>query len=362
MSGATARRRRRARAAVVAGAAVAVVAAAAAATVGFGGRSEGTAARSTLPPALGEVTRATLVDYETVSGELGYGDATGVSARGTGTLTWLPALGAPVKRGQQLWRADDQPVVLLYGRLPMYRPLASGTSGADVKQFEENLKALGYTGFTVDDDYSSATADAVRRWQEDLGVPETGRVEPARVVYATGEVRVSALAAHLGDPASGAVLSYTGTTRVVSIDLAVDDQRLAVKGAKATVTLPSGSTVDGVVDSVGTVATAAESGNGQDQTATESTIEVVVTVADQPALGSLEQGPVDVQLVAEERADVLTVPVAALVALREGGYGVQVVEGSQARYVAVEVGLFAGGRVEVRGEGLAPGTQVGIPT
>jgi peptidoglycan hydrolase-like protein with peptidoglycan-binding domain len=308
------------------------------------------------------VTRTTLVDYETVSGELGYGDATAVSAKGGGgTVTWLPALGATVKRGQQLWRADDEPVVLLYGALPMYRPLASGVEGADVKQFEENLKALGYTGFTVDDSFSSSTSAAVRDWQEDLGLAETGRVEPAQVVYASREVRISALTAHVGDSAAGPVLSYTGSTRLVTIDLAVNDQRLATKGATATVTLPDGSTVDGVVASVGTVATAASNSNGQDQAATDSTIEVIVTVADQKALGTLEQGPVDVRLVAEQRENVLTVPVAALVALREGGYGVQVVEGSIARYVAVEVGMFANGRVEVRGAGLAPGTQVGIP-
>ena len=57
----------------------------------------------------------------------------------------------------------------------------------------------------------------------------------------------------------------------------------------------------------------------------------------------------------------LTVPVAALVALREGGYGVEVVEGDQPRIVAVKTGLFANGRVEVTGDGLAEGMKVGMP-
>ena len=51
-----------------------------------------------------------------------------------------------------------------------------------------------------------------------------------------------------------------------------------------------------------------------------------------------------------ERKDVLTVPVAALVVLREGGYGVEVVDGGTSRYVAVKTGLFADGRVEVTGD------------
>jgi len=43
------------------------------------------------------------------------------------------------------------------------------------------------------------------------------------------------------------------------------------------------------------------------------------------------------------------VPVGALVALAEGGYGVQVIEGSTARYIAVKTGMFAGGRGRDRG-------------
>jgi multidrug efflux system membrane fusion protein len=59
---------------------------------------------------------------------------------------------------------------------------------------------------------------------------------------------------------------------------------------------------------------------------------------------------------------VLTVPVAALLALSEGGYGVQVVEGTGTRIVAVETGLFADGRVEISGSGIAAGTNVGVPS
>jgi hypothetical protein len=54
--------------------------------------------------------------------------------------------------------------------------------------------------------------------------------------------------------------------------------------------------------------------------------------------------------------------VAALLALAEGGYGVEVVDGASTRIVAVETGLFAGGQVEVSGGGLAEGTVVGVPS
>jgi hypothetical protein len=70
---------------------------------------------------------------------------------------------------------------------------------------------------------------------------------------------------------------------------------------------------------------------------------------------------VDVTLVSAQATDVLSVPVAALVALAEGGYGVQVVDGSSARYVAVKTGMFASGRVEISGDGITAGTVVGVP-
>jgi multidrug efflux pump subunit AcrA (membrane-fusion protein) len=56
---------------------------------------------------------------------------------------------------------------------------------------------------------------------------------------------------------------------------------------------------------------------------------------------------------------VLTVPVEALLALRDGGYGLEVVDASgQHRIVPVKLGFSARGLVEVTGEGLAEGTRV----
>ncbi|BCB90335.1 peptidoglycan-binding protein [Phytohabitans suffuscus] len=319
----------------------------------------GTAAGSTLPPATAQVERSTLVDAETVDGTLGYGTGTAVTPRLRGTVTWLPAAGSTVRRGGRLYGVDDTPVVLLRGTLPLYRPLAPGVEGADVRQFEQNLAALGYDGFTVDEEYTGSTADAVRRWQEDLGIAETGAVEVGRVVYAAGDVRVQEVRGQVGDPAGGqAVLSYTGTTRVVTVELDVDQQRLAGKGAAVGVELPDGRTVKGTVAAVETVIDLG-GGSGQEQEP-ETRLEVTVSLADQKDLGTLDQAAVDVSFTAQKREDVLSVPVAALLALAEGGYGVQVVEGTSTRIVPVETGMFSGGRVEVTGDGLSEGTTVGV--
>ena len=58
----------------------------------------------------------------------------------------------------------------------------------------------------------------------------------------------------------------------------------------------------------------------------------------------------------------VAVPVAALVALAGGGYGVQVVTGTASHYVRVQLGMFGGGRVQVSGNGIAAGTRVGVPS
>jgi peptidoglycan hydrolase-like protein with peptidoglycan-binding domain len=348
-----------ARVGLVAGLTVVAVGAAGAAAVGFGGASGdgGTTTRGVLPAKTAEVTRQTLVDTDEVDGTLGYGDETTVRGSGGGTVTWLPAAGSTVERGQPLYRVDDEPVVLLYGKLPLYRPLSSGAEGKDVKQFETNLAALGYDGFTVDDEYTSATAEAVEEWQEDLGLETTGVVDSGWVAYARGEVRIAGHGGGIGSAAGGEILTYTRTSRVVTVDLAVDDRRLVREGAAATVVLPDGETAAAKVTSVGAVAEAPADPTGGG----DPTIEVLVALDDPAALGDFDEGPVDVRFVASERPDVLTVPVAALVALAEGGYGVQVIEGDAARYVAVKLGLFADGLVEVSGEGLAEGMVVGMP-
>ncbi|MET9338404.1 peptidoglycan-binding domain-containing protein [Nonomuraea sp. NPDC003804] len=312
-----------------------------------------------LPPVTAKVTRQTLVDSQTENGELGYGAATTVNSRLSGTVTRLPATGTRIRRGQAVYRLDDTPVVLLYGTLPAYRALSAGVEGADVRRFEQNLHALGYRGFTVDDTYSAATAAAVMEWQDDLGLPRTGTVELGRVVYAKGAVRVDAHKAAAGDavqPGAG-VLTYTGTSRVVTVQLDVSEQRLAGKGATVNVTLPDGGKARGRIATTETVIDTG--GNGSDEPTTR--IDVTITIQNRKKLPTLDRASVDVAFSASKRESVLTVPVAALLALAEGGYGVQVVAGGTTRTVPVRTGLFAAGRVEVTGDGISEGVTVGMP-
>ncbi|MFE2266392.1 peptidoglycan-binding protein [Streptomyces griseosporeus] len=416
--------RRGRRTALVAAAVALVGAVAVTGALGLGGGGD---ERPRTPPRSGSlvpVTRATLTERTTVEGRLGYGAEVPLPVKATGTVTWLPAQGTTVGRGGTLLRVDDRPVVLLYGSLPMYRELglvrtrpetegagaaggtgaeatgkagaaggtgaeATGKAGAesarvsktpvpattapapppqplrgrDVLQFERNLAALGYGGFTVDDTFTDATARAVRSWQKALGVPQTGTVAVGDVVYAAGRVRIGHAGVRLGSPAGENALTFTGTARTVVVDASAADARWAVPGTRLRVGLPDGRWVAGEVTAVGRQARPAEGDGGGDGGAEDgggagATVPVTVSVRDQQALGRLESGPVSVEYVGREARDVLAVPVSALVALAEGGYGLETADG---RFLPVRTGLFADGRVEVAGPAVRPGMKVRIP-
>ncbi|MGW1718280.1 peptidoglycan-binding protein [Streptomyces sp. NPDC002156] len=338
----------------------------AAATGAFGGSdTEGTESGAASGPAkTATVQRTDLTRSDTLDGTLGYGDSTPVQAAGQGVLTWLPSAGDIVKRGQPVYRLNEQEVPLLYGATPLYRTLDVDAEGRDVEVLEKNLAALGYTGFTVDDTYTEGTADAVRDWQEDLGREETGTVGAGDAVVAPGARRVAEVQGTLGGQAGGTVLTWTGTVRTVTVELDVKDEDLVSgDGTKATVKLPDGSTVEAEVSEVGTAVTAAAgTGDGQSSgAAAEPTLPVTLTVDDQQKLGRYQAAPVDVDFEAETRKDVLAVPVEALVALREGGYAVERVTATGSEYLAVDTGLFAGGMVEISGAGVTEGLKVGVP-
>jgi peptidoglycan hydrolase-like protein with peptidoglycan-binding domain len=312
-----------------------------------------------------QATRRTLVDSDTVAGTLGYDGARTIraAAGGGGTVTALPSEGTTITRGKALYRVDDEPVTLLYGTVPLYRDLHEGVDdGTDVRQLEQNLDALGYDPGTVDKHFSSLTAAAVAAFQDDLGIEETGRATATRFAFLPGAIRVGTPEAVVGDRAEGALYGATGTTRVVTVDLDANDQELAVKDAKATITLPDGKTLTATVTNVGTVATGG-SGEGEGDAGTDPTVPVTLTLDNPNEAGRLSSAPVTVALARTQKRDVVTVPVTALVALAEGGFAVRVPDAaapSGSRLVGVQTGLYASGLVEIT-SGLAAGQSVVVP-
>jgi peptidoglycan hydrolase-like protein with peptidoglycan-binding domain len=329
----------------------------------WGGGTEGAGAGAATGPATSSVavSRQDLVARTEVDGTLGYAGDLRVAGHGPGTVTAVPAPGTVVERGQSLYSVDNRPVSLLYGDLPAWRRLAAGMAdGPDVQQLEANLVALGHATeaeLAVDEKFTAATTTAVKRWQKSLGLEETGAVELGQAVFLPGAFRVAKAEVEKGSsaPPGAPVLTGTSTSRLVKIDLDAARQSLVKAGDKVDVKLPDGKVTPGTIASVGTVAQT----KGQDQS--KRVVEVTVTLDDPAASGSLDQAPVKVGITSASRKGVLAVPVNALLALAEGGYGVRVLDGTPTgRIVAVSTGLFARGMVEVSGD-LSEGDQVEVP-
>ncbi|WP_285695397.1 peptidoglycan-binding protein [Actinomadura sp. NBRC 104412] len=342
------------------GAAVTVVAGGGAAFALIGDDGDARAQGGNVELSTAAITKGDLVDTEKVDGTLTFEGERDVWVGASGVVTWAPSQGAVIERGDPLVRVQNRPVTLMYGGTPMYRAIGSGVSdGADVKALESNLKALGYGGdLTVDDEFTAATEAAIREWQDDRGLEETGRVDDKQVVFLPGAVRVKTVKAPEGKRVAPGqpVMTVAGTRRIVHIDLDADKQDMAVKGARVSVELPGGKVVAGRIASVGTVAE--ETGTEQNP---RTTVDVEITLDRNADTGRLDQAPVTVELESERREGVLSVPIEALLGLREGGFGVEVVEGAGRRIVPVTTGAFGGGRVEISGPGLAAGMKVGVP-
>jgi peptidoglycan hydrolase-like protein with peptidoglycan-binding domain len=316
------------------------------------------------PVATATVERGTISATESWDGTLDYGESVTVKSGAAGTVTRLVDQGATLERGDELYRVNEGPVTLLLGAVPMYRDLAPGASGVDVRQLERNLAKLGYKGFAVDSAYTASTAAAVRAWQADTGAGQTGMVARRDVVFLPAAGRVDALNVTVGDVVrpGASLLDITGNEQVVIFEADLDDRDRFDIGTKVTVVLPGGEEIAGTVSAMRVVEVASGgSGEGLGGGATDSESIVQVEVALARAPDELVGTPVEVIVATDERADVLLVPVSALLALAEGGYGLEVVrDDGTTKIVRVDTGLFADGKVEVRGAGIAEGTVVGV--
>jgi peptidoglycan hydrolase-like protein with peptidoglycan-binding domain len=311
--------------------------------------------------ATAQVQRQDLSGQTKVDGTLGYAGSASVQSPLSGRITWLPKVGRVIGRGGALLAVDNTPVQLFYGPRPAWRDLTVGVDdGPDVRQLEQNLVALGYDPdhqITVDNHYTWATKAAVRRWQQARGLDQTGSFTTGMpAVFLPWPARVKELSGSVGGQAApgGPVYAVTSDRHQVTVDLDVSQQSYVKAGDRVQVTLPNGRQAKGRVSEVGRVAET--QGEAPNQT---TTIPVTVTLDDPKAGGRLDQAPVEVYVTTQTRKGVLAVPVTALLALKEGGYGLETVDAAgQHHLVAVRLGVFSGGMVEVSGSGLRAGTKV----
>jgi peptidoglycan hydrolase-like protein with peptidoglycan-binding domain len=380
--------RARPRGAPVLVAAVVVAATAGFAVHGLWGGGSRPVVTTAVPVSDAPVVRTDLSSTQQVPGTLGYqGFFTVASELDTGILSWLPAAGATVRRGQPLFAVSGQPVTLLYGSLPAWRAFAPGmTSGPDVEQLQRNLAAFGFDPGPADGQFGWSTEAAIDRWQQARGMTVTGTIAFGAVAFLPGPLRVTTIAQPLGAAvqAGASVLSGTSLTPGVQVWLTVGGPAVR-RGDQVLVTMPDGITiVHGTVSAVGSVAStpgASTGGSGSSSASgasgtsggtggggtsgggtsgTGAVIPVTITIR-QPLPAGLDQAPVQVAITQQRADNVIAVPVTALLAAAGGGYAVQVA-GPHSRLIPVTTGLYDGasGLVAVTGAGLAPGLLVEV--
>lgn len=229
-------------------------------------------------------------------------------------------------------------------------------TGDDVLQLESALATLGFDPGPVDDTYTGATRGAVLDWQRSLGSDDDGIVDLGEVVFLPAAIRISDQLTTVGTAVNPGtpVLAATGSDIVVSLDLPAEDQGLVSAGDSVTIELPDNSVTTGTVETVDTVASVSAQG--------EAVFEVTILLDDPTAAAGLDEAPVDVDIVTDRVDGVMAVPVTALLALAEGGYAVEVVDGAGAtRLVGVDPGFYAEGLVEIDSDGVSVGDRVVVP-
>jgi len=303
-----------------------------------------------------ETTVTDLEQTETVNGTLGYASTDPILNRLNGTLVSSVDDDSTLEQGDTLFVINDQPVTLLYGDSPAWRPMRKGSEGADVRQLEDALVALGYDPdgkVTVDEEFTSYTRTMVKDWQEDIGAPVDGVVDLGEVVFLPGPVRVADTLIQLGSGVRDGtpVLSTSSSDSVVTVILDPSDEGLFEVDDRVTVTLPDDTDMGGTVTSLDTSV-------GQGGATSTS---VTISLDDPKAAAGFGNSTVDVGIVTDAAYDVLAVPVTALLALSEGGYAVEVDDGGSTHLVAVEPGMYADGLVEITSGDLTAGDRVVVP-
>jgi hypothetical protein len=347
----------------VVGAAV-VAAAAAGAFKGSGSPGPG-AAGTAYRTSTATVKRQTLTSQSSLSGTLADSGSYTIVNQATGTITMLPPVGKTVRQGGVLYQVSGAPVVLLYGNVPDYRDMSEGLTGADVRQFNKAMIALGYTtradvlaaglgmGY-----FSAATTAAWEGYQTALGVTvPSATVTLGEVVFLPTAAKIGAWETGISPGASAApgaaLMTATSPVPQVTVNLDPSLETEIKAGDKVQIDLPEGGVTTGVVTQVSKVASTNASG--------VTSVPVYVSLDHPEAAKNLSSAPVTVKVTTGSVADALVVPVDALMA-RSGGYDVEVTAPGGHHLVKVQVGLFddADGMVQVTGN-LTPGQHVVVP-
>lgn len=328
-------------------------------------RSPAEIAARTAPPEASLITvpleRRVLTSDVVTRGTVGYGSPATVllpassSKQGNRIVTVAPRRGAEVGEGGVALAVSERPVVVLEGDKPMYRDLATGARGDDVRQLEAALVRLGHDPGPKDGRFDTATLRAVNRLLVAVGfAPTTSRLPADEVLFFPKlPVRIGEVTVKPGDVPDGPLMTVTGSELTVAASLSTEDVKLVRPGAPVIIEDP-----DKGLRAQGTVTAVAGSPGTDDVEPQRFALEVAPTNAPPALVGS----SVVVNIaVSSTEGEVLAAPLAALSTAADGTTRLEVqVSGGATRLVVVKPGLVAKGMVAITpvGENLNAGDLV----
>lgn len=332
---------------------------AAAAVMAWPWRSPSTPAAAPPPIVTATASTKNLTNDATFDGTIAHTAANPILAGASGRITSLAASGTTVDNGQQLFSVDQVPVVMLLGVIPAYRDMTPATpSGPDVIQMQTDMKTLGfdpYDAIRPGSPYDAATAAAVVRWQQQLGVTATGTVMLGSVVFEPAPVTIGLQRVTVGSSVNARTTIADASVPSISMQftLPADTKTTISIGQTVDVTLPDRSTGKGTITSIGT---------SVDSTGTTTTVGRGTVEPPRNAAAITDGAAIRVRVSQVVAENVLVVPGAALTNHLDGSFTVTVVRPEGNTTVPVTIGASSNGVVQVTGEGLTAGTKVLMPS
>lgn len=332
------------------------------------GIAVGWAVTSVLTPASDVLDAAGFTTVVVVPGEVGSSLTLNTAAqwepvpvgtnRASGVVTGVSvAAGDQVDQGDWLYVVDLRPVVVAEGQVPAFREVGAGARGEDVAQLQVMLGAVGFYDGDATGEVDEGTEEAIRAWQESLGLEPTGVVMDGDVIFVPSLPTRVALDVHLVSRGSGlsggeAVLQGLPPAPTFTVPVTETQAQLMPLGTRVEVTGPGevvweGFVADQVADEFGSVTVSLEGTGGAVICGQECGL---VPVTGQSLLTS--------RIVTVETVFGLVVPSAALVTGADGV--IAVVEADGVRR-AVSVVASARGMSVIEGEGVVEGLAVRVP-
>lgn len=259
-----------------------------------------------------------------------------------------------ISTGEVLYVVGGVPVRAVDGATPFYRTLRMGTQGDDVRQLRDALVAIGFaaTSGTV---FDADTQTAVRLWQEELGIRQSGMLRLGELVAVPdlpSRVEIDRSLAFSGALLSGGETLLFGPRGEPQFSLVVSAEQARLIPETARVTIPTNggrwrAVIAGSTHAPGGQVrfrlTAPDGGpvcGGSCDTLTDSQSSILSRVAIVPEVSGSG------------------LPVAAISTAADGTTSVQVVEADGLRKRVVEVVASQDGVAVVRGVEVGEEVQV----